>query len=60
MFVQYKAGLVGAFLSIRMASDGCQLRIVHTCSNAVPTTCQQDVFAMLVSSLLTTCYKVNC
>ena len=28
------------------------------CSNAVPTTCQQDVFALLVPSLLTTCYKV--
>jgi hypothetical protein len=27
-------------------------------SNAVPTTCQQDVFALLVPSLLTTCYKV--
>jgi hypothetical protein len=30
----------------------------QTCSNAVPTTCQQDVFALLVLSLLTTCYKV--
>ena len=38
----------------------------QTCSNAVPTTCQQDVFALLVpslstswqGSLLTTCYKV--
>jgi hypothetical protein len=30
----------------------------QTCSNAVPTTCQQDVFALLVPSLLTTCYKV--
>jgi hypothetical protein len=29
----------------------------QTCSNAVPTTCQQDVFALLVPSLLTTCYK---
>jgi hypothetical protein len=28
------------------------------CSNAVPTTCQHDVFALLVPSLLTTCYKV--
>jgi hypothetical protein len=29
----------------------------QTCSNAVPTTCQQDVFALLVPSLLlsTTC-----
>ena len=25
----------------------------QTCSNAVPTTCQQDVFALLVPSLLT-------
>jgi hypothetical protein len=30
----------------------------QTCSNAVPTTCQQDVFALLAPSLLTTCYKV--
>jgi hypothetical protein len=30
----------------------------QTCSNAVQTTCQQDVFALLVPSLLTTCYKV--
>jgi hypothetical protein len=30
----------------------------QTCSNAVPTTCQQVVFALLVPSLLTTCYKV--
>jgi hypothetical protein len=30
----------------------------QTCSNAVPTTCQQDVFALLVPSLWTTCYKV--
>jgi hypothetical protein len=30
----------------------------QTCTNAVPTTCQQDVFALLVPSLSTTCYKV--
>ena len=30
----------------------------QTCSNVVPTTCQQDVFTLLVPSLLTTCYKV--
>jgi hypothetical protein len=30
----------------------------QTCSNAILTTCQQDVFALLVPSLLTTCYKV--
>jgi hypothetical protein len=29
----------------------------QTCSNAVPTTCQQDVFALLVPKL-TSCYKV--
>ena len=35
-------------------------------SNAVPTTCPQDVFALLVEKLSTasclqlTCYKVNC
>ena len=30
----------------------------QTCSDAVATTCQQDVFALLVPSLLTTCYEV--
>jgi hypothetical protein len=35
----------------------------QTCSNAVPTTCQQDVFPLhacsqLVGKLLITCYKV--
>jgi hypothetical protein len=29
----------------------------QTCSNAVPTTCQQDVFALLVPSLLTSCQR---
>ena len=43
--------------------------LLCACSNAVPTTCQQDVFALLVPSLLTTqvtscqqlvqtCYKI--
>jgi hypothetical protein len=30
----------------------------QTCSNAVPTTCQQDVFALLVPSLLTSCRRL--
>jgi hypothetical protein len=33
----------------------------QTCNNAVPTICQQDVFVLLVPSLLTSCklaYKV--
>jgi hypothetical protein len=30
----------------------------RTCSNAVPTTCQQDVFALLVPSLLTSCQRL--
>ena len=30
----------------------------QTCSNAVPTTCQQDVFALLVPSLLTNCQRL--
>ena len=30
----------------------------QTCSNAVPTTCQQDVFALLVPSLLTSCKRL--
>jgi hypothetical protein len=29
----------------------------QTCSNVVPITCQQDVLALLVPNLLTTCYK---
>jgi hypothetical protein len=30
----------------------------QTCSDAVPTTCQQDVFALLVPSLLTSCQRL--
>jgi hypothetical protein len=30
----------------------------QTCSNAVPTTCQQDVFALLVPSLFTSCKRL--
>jgi hypothetical protein len=30
----------------------------QTCSNAVLTTCQQDVFALLVPSLLTSCQRL--
>jgi hypothetical protein len=30
----------------------------QTCSNAVPTTCQQDAFALLVPSLLTSCQRL--
>ena len=30
----------------------------QTCHNAVPTTCQQDVFALLVPSLLTSCQRL--
>jgi hypothetical protein len=30
----------------------------QTCGNAVPTTCQQDVFALLVPSLLTGCQRL--
>ena len=31
----------------------------QTCSNAVPTTCQQDVFALLVPSLMSTaCWQL--
>ena len=29
----------------------------QTCSNAVPTTCHQDVFALLIPSLLTSCWQ---
>ena len=30
----------------------------QSCSNAVPTTCQQDVFALLVPSLFTSCQRL--
>jgi hypothetical protein len=30
----------------------------QTCNNAVPTTCQQDVFALLVRVLLTSCQRL--
>ena len=30
----------------------------QTCSNAVPTTCQQGVFALLVPNLLTSCQRL--
>ena len=30
----------------------------QTCSNAVPTTCQQDVFSLLVPSLLASCQRL--
>jgi hypothetical protein len=33
-------------------------KLQQTCSNAVPTTCQQDVFALLVPSLLTSCPRL--
>jgi hypothetical protein len=31
----------------------------QTCSNAAPTTCQQDVFALLVPSLLTSFQQLH-
>jgi hypothetical protein len=40
-------------LNGRLVLAGCSNK-----SNAVPTTCHQDVFALLVPSLATTCYKV--
>jgi hypothetical protein len=30
----------------------------QTCDNTVPTTCQQDVFALLVPSLFTSCQRL--
>jgi hypothetical protein len=33
-------------------------KLQQTCGNAVPTTCQQDVFALLVPSLLTSCQRL--
>ena len=34
------------------------INLQQTCSNSVPTTCQQDVFTLLVPSLLTSCQRL--
>jgi hypothetical protein len=54
------AQLVRAPVVIKCTRKNAQVvtNLQQTCSNAVPTACQQDVFALLVPSLLTTCYKV--
>jgi hypothetical protein len=43
-----------------MAKTNAQLvtNLQQTCSNAVPTTCHQDVFALLVPSLLTSSQRL--
>jgi hypothetical protein len=34
------------------------INLQQTCNNAVPTTCQQDVFTQLVPSLWTSCQRL--
>jgi hypothetical protein len=63
---QDKVSLISAhlwatpFIRLKYIRKNAQVvtNLQQTCSNAVPTTSQQDVFALLVPSLLTTCYKV--
>jgi hypothetical protein len=38
--------------------NSVETNLQQTCSNAVPTTCQQDVFALLVPSLLISCQRL--
>jgi hypothetical protein len=47
----YKQGILLFCMNVVLVGFDLQ----QTCSNAVPTTCQQDVFALLVPSLLTSC-----
>jgi hypothetical protein len=50
-------GQIYKFLWVRKNTQ-VVTNLQQTCSNAVPTTCEQDVFALLVPNLLATCYKV--
>jgi hypothetical protein len=47
----YKQGILLFCMNVVLVGFDLQ----QTCSNAVPTTCQQNVFALLVPSLLTSC-----
>ena len=47
----YKQGILLFCMNVVLVGFDVQ----QTCSNAVPTTCQQNVFAPLVPSLLTSC-----
>jgi hypothetical protein len=47
----YKQGILLFCMNVVLLGFDVQ----QTCSNAVPTTCQQNVFALLVPSLLTSC-----
>jgi hypothetical protein len=59
----------GKIRTVSVCKNNCKLRytrknaqvvtnLQQICSNAVPTTCQQDVFALLVPSLLTSCARL--
>jgi hypothetical protein len=50
--------LVASFSNYTRKNAQVVTNLQQTCSNAVPTTCQQDVFALLVPSLLATCCRV--
>ena len=50
--------LMSANLSYSKFGKSVFLNLQQTYTNAVPTTCQQDVLAMLVPSLLTSCQRL--
>jgi hypothetical protein len=49
---------MSANLSYSKFGKSVFLNLQQTYTNAVPTTCQQDVLAMLVPSLLTSCQRL--
>jgi hypothetical protein len=55
--VYFKRGLKLAF-HYTCTNAQVVTKLQQICTSAVPTTCHQDVFALLVPSLLTSCYKV--
>jgi hypothetical protein len=57
---EYPFVLMFDFVGVVFCCKSAQVvtNLQQTCSDAVATTCQQDVFALLVPSLLTTCYEV--
>jgi hypothetical protein len=50
--LQTRDQCVGLPLNYTRKNAQVATNLQQTCSNAVPTTCQQDVFALLVPSLL--------
>jgi hypothetical protein len=63
----FAAVFVWAQIDSRLVAHSCRYTrknaqvvtsLQQTCSNAVPKTCQQDVFALLVPSMLTSCKRL--